>query len=239
LSNQGVLTPIEALAKEGRLKGAITSYKIARVADGKHDGTITFGGMDATKYDPATLVTIPNVSKIGFWEGHIDAFSLDDVDMEFGNRTGIFDTGTTNILAPEGDAKKIHRAIPGAAPDGQGGFTLPCNATASLALTIGGRTFKIDSRDLSAGPVDEADPTSLCVSRISFDSNIMTAPTEWLVRVSQNRYLRQSCVRMSVGCVVCSRRLDGQVTDMEAFVYESLSERSRIPWRREYTSVIR
>ena len=37
-------------------------------------------------------------------------------------------------------------------------------------------------------------------------------------RRKENRYLRQSCLRMSVGrAVVCSRRLDGQVTDMEAF----------------------
>jgi hypothetical protein len=184
LSNQGVITPIEALANQGMLKAAITSYKMARVADHKHDGTITFGGMDITKYIPGTLITIPNVSKIGFWEGKIDSFEIDGVHVNLHNRTGIFDTGTTNILAPEHDAKQIHHAIPGAAPDDQGGFTLPCDTSAVLALKIGGRTFKIDSRDLSSGPIDEKDPSKGCVSSISFDSGIMNSPTEWLVRLS-------------------------------------------------------
>jgi hypothetical protein len=184
LSNQGVITPIEALANQGMLKGAITSYKIARVADHKHDGTITFGGMDITKYDPATLITIPNVSKIGFWEGRIDSFKINGVSAHLRNRTGIFDTGTTNILAPEHDAKRIHRAIPGARSDDQGGFTIPCDTTAVLALKIGGRTFEIDSRDLSSGPVNEKDPSQGCVSTISFDSGIMNSTTEWLVRLS-------------------------------------------------------
>ena len=182
MSNQGVVTPIEALANQGLLKGAITSYKIARLADQKHDGTITFGGMDITKYNPATLITIPNVSKIGFWEGRVDSFEINGVNMNFHNRTSIFDTGTTYILAPEQDARRIHRAIPGARPDHQGGFTLPCNTTAVLALKIGGRTFKIDSRDLSAGAVDEKDPSSHCVSSISFDAGIVNTPNEWLVR---------------------------------------------------------
>lgn len=43
LSNQKTDTPIEALAKQGLVKAAITSYKISRVADGKNDGEITFG----------------------------------------------------------------------------------------------------------------------------------------------------------------------------------------------------
>lgn len=42
-SNQRTLTPIEALAKNGLIANAITSYKISRHADGKNDGEITFG----------------------------------------------------------------------------------------------------------------------------------------------------------------------------------------------------
>jgi hypothetical protein len=43
LSQQQTLTPIEALAKQGLVTNAITSYKISRLADGKNDGEITFG----------------------------------------------------------------------------------------------------------------------------------------------------------------------------------------------------
>jgi hypothetical protein len=43
LSNQQVLTPIEALAKQGTVPAAVIGYKISRLADNKNDGEITFG----------------------------------------------------------------------------------------------------------------------------------------------------------------------------------------------------
>ena len=43
LSEQKTPTPIEALAKEGLVSEAITSYKISRLADNQNDGEITFG----------------------------------------------------------------------------------------------------------------------------------------------------------------------------------------------------
>jgi hypothetical protein len=43
ISNQKTLTPVEAMAKSGLIAEAITSYKMARAADGENDGQITFG----------------------------------------------------------------------------------------------------------------------------------------------------------------------------------------------------
>lgn len=53
------------------------------------------------------------------------------------------------IIMPAADAAAVHAAIPGAASDGAGGFTLPCTTTASLAFTFGGQSFAIVSRRLS------------------------------------------------------------------------------------------
>jgi len=66
LSQQGVATPPESLAAAGLIQDAIVSYKISRLADGKNDGTITFGGLDNAKFDPNTLVTFDNVNTGGF-----------------------------------------------------------------------------------------------------------------------------------------------------------------------------
>jgi hypothetical protein len=170
------------LAKQGLIKEAITSYKISRVQDDKHDGEITFGGMDPTKFDAASLISIPNVSKEGFWEGAMDAVTLNGADMGISGRTAIFDTGTTGILAPTKDADAIHKAIHGAKSDGQGGFTLPCTANATIALTFGGKSFAIDPRDLADGPVDEAKPNGDCVSGISADVGGDDTAAQWLVR---------------------------------------------------------
>ncbi|KAF8896228.1 acid protease [Infundibulicybe gibba] len=180
LSNQKVLTPPESLAKQGLVQDAITSYKISRLADDENDGVITFGWRPGRiKFDPNTLVTVDNVSKVGFWEAAMDSVSVDGTDAGFQGRKAILDTGTTLMLCPPADAAKLHSLIPGATSDGQGGFRVPCTTNAKIELEFGGRKFAIDPRDLAFAPVDLNDPTGECVSGISA-GNVGDA-TEWLV----------------------------------------------------------
>ncbi|KAI9434216.1 acid protease [Lactarius indigo] len=179
LSEQQTLTPVEALAKAGLIKDAITSYKISRLADQKDDGEITFGGLDPSKFDQATAVTLPNVNTQGFWESTIDAVTVDGNDLGLVGRTAILDTGTTLFIAPPADAQAIHKAIPGSKSDGNGGFVIPCTTNASLALTFGGQTFAIDSRDITFAPLDPNNPTGDCASGIS--SGQIGGPEQLLV----------------------------------------------------------
>jgi hypothetical protein len=182
-SDQGVPNPVDALASAGLIKDSITSYKISRVADGKHDGEITFGGMDPSKFQPSTLVTLPVVSQDGFWETALDAAGVaNGGSIPSGKRTAIHDTGTTGIIAPVKDAEALHKLIPGAKADGQGGYTVPCNTNASVTLTFGGKTFPIDPRDLSEfGPVNNNDPDGDCVSAISGDTGGDDGAQQWLL----------------------------------------------------------
>ncbi|KXN91695.1 putative aspartic-type endopeptidase CTSD [Leucoagaricus sp. SymC.cos] len=179
LSEQKTLTPIEALAKQGVVNQAVIGYKISRLADNKNDGEITFGGTDSAKFDSATVVDLPNVSQQGFWESAMDAVSVDGKSLGLNGRTAILDTGTTLIVAPDADAQAVHAAITGAQPDGQGGFTIPCNTQASVALTFGGTSFAIDPRDIAFQPVDPNNPNGDCVSGIS--SGNVGGANEWLV----------------------------------------------------------
>jgi hypothetical protein len=179
LSEQQTLTPIESLAAANLVAAPIMGFKIPRLADNLNDGEITFGGLDTAAFDGSTLIDIPNVSTTGFWEGAMDAVSVDGNDLGLQGRTAILDTGTTLIVAPPADAATVHAAIPGAKNDGQGGFTVPCTTSASVALTFGGTSFAIDSRDIAVQPVDATDPTGDCVSGIS--SGEIGAATEWLV----------------------------------------------------------
>ena len=179
LSNQGVLTPVEALAQDGQIAAPITSYKLGRISDGVNDGQVTFGGLDPTKFDQATLTTIENESQIGFWEGAMDAITVDGQDLGLNGRSAILDTGTTLIIAPPDDAAAIHAAIPGAQSDGQGGFIIPCTTTAQIAISFGGRSFAIDPRDMLFLPLDQNDPTGDCVSGIS--AGQIGSDTQWLI----------------------------------------------------------
>ncbi|KAI0806325.1 aspartic peptidase A1 [Irpex lacteus] len=179
LSEQKTLTPVESLAQQGLIQDAITSYKISRLQDQKNDGEITFGGLDASKFDAQTLVTFNNVNTQGFWEGDLGAVTVDGKDTGLKGRTAILDTGTTLIIAPPSDAAAVHALIDGAKSDGQGGFTLPCTTTASVALSFGGQSFAIDTRDLLFSPVDPNDLTGDCISGIS--TGQVGGATEWLV----------------------------------------------------------
>ncbi|KAJ3744093.1 acid protease [Lentinula detonsa] len=179
LSEQGVPTPPESLASAGLISDAITSFKISREADDLNDGEITFGGLDATKFDASTLTTFDNVNTDGFWEGAMDSVTVDGTDTQLTGRTAILDTGTTLIVAPPDDATAVHQLIQGSASDGQGGFTVPCTTNASVALSFGNTAFAIDPRDIAFQPVDPNDPTGDCISGIS--SGEIGAATEWLV----------------------------------------------------------
>ncbi|CAK5268802.1 unnamed protein product [Mycena citricolor] len=177
LSQQQTLTPVEALAKQGSITEAITSYKISRAADGLNDGEITFGGLDATKFNKATLTTVPNVNTQGFWEAAVDSFTVDGKDSGLAGRTAILDTGTTLIVAPVSDATAIHALIQGSASTGNGGFTIPCNFNQTIALTVGKTSFAIDPRDMV---VSQPNAQGVCSSGISGGS-FGTSNTEWLV----------------------------------------------------------
>lgn len=111
----------------------------------------------------------------------MDGVSVSGKNLGLAGRTAIFDTGTTLIIAPQVDANAIHQAIPGAKSDGQGGFTVPCNTNASLAMTFGGKVFAIDPRDLAVQPLNPNNPTGDCVSGIA--AGTIGGANEWLVCV--------------------------------------------------------
>ena len=177
LSNQGVLTPVESLAKQGSISEAITSYKISRVSDGLNDGEITFGGLDESKFDPNSLVTVDNVNQLGFWEADF-TISVDGQDLGLANRSGILDTGTTLIIAPTKDAEALHAKIPGSQTDGQGGFTIPCTTNTVVSMTFGGKAFDINPVDLLFTPVDPNNLQGDCISGIS--SGQIGSAQQWL-----------------------------------------------------------
>jgi len=177
LSNEMVQTPVEALASNGLISSAIASFKISRLADQLNDGEVTFGGLDSSKFDANTLVTFPNVNQIGFWEGAMDAITVNGQDSGMTGRTAILDTGTTLVIAPPADAQAVITMVGGQCDSQQ--CTVPCTTNASLALSFGNAAFSIDPRDLAVLPVDPNDLTGDCTAGIQ--PGTIGANTEWLV----------------------------------------------------------
>ena len=166
LSAQGVPTPVEALAKNGLITEAITSYKLSRISDGLNDGEITFGGLDESKFDSKTLVTLENVSEEGYWESSLIA-SVNGQDLGIDNVTGILDTGTTLLLLPEADADAVHSIIPGSWRYDDEFFVIPCTSDAVVSFNFGGQAFDINPVDIAFYPLDLNDPQGDCLSGIT------------------------------------------------------------------------
>lgn len=179
LSRQGVPTLVDDLYSAGLIPQPITSYKLPRFTDNKNDGELTFGGMDPSKFDVNTLVTVKNKSRLGFWEAALDSVHVNGVDMGWTNRTLILDTGTTLIIAPAKDVAALHGAIPDAKKDGHT-WTVPCTLTTPVVFTIGGMEFPIDHSDIAFMPVDQNNATGTCMSGIS-EGNPGLVDTQWLI----------------------------------------------------------
>ncbi|KAJ7671632.1 acid protease [Mycena polygramma] len=151
LSNQGVPTPVQALHNARYIDAAITSYRLPRSADHSNDGEVTFGGLDETKFDPSTLVTLNATTDDkgeSFWFAALDGVSVDGEDVEIASNVSLMDTGSTQLLVPPNDAAAIHAKIPGAFKQGDQ-YRVPCNTTARVALKFGGKSFALNLKDLT------------------------------------------------------------------------------------------
>ncbi|KAJ6515904.1 acid protease [Mycena sanguinolenta] len=178
LSNQKVPTPVQSLVNAGFISAAITSYRLPRTLDNINHGEVTFGGLDDSKFDSSTLVTL-NATDDYFWITQLGGVTVNGATVRLsGARTTLMDTGTTLLVVPATDLDPIHAKIPGAVKKSDGSWSVPCNTTASVALEFGGKSFPISSKDLpfASGGQTTGDCTSGIGGFSAGDS-----PTQWLV----------------------------------------------------------
>ncbi|KAK0235770.1 aspartic peptidase domain-containing protein [Armillaria nabsnona] len=178
-SRQKTRTVVEALYETRQIEDAVVSFKISRAADEKNDGELMLGGMNLSKFQPDTAVTVKNENNRGFWEVPLDDIMVNGESLGLLNRSAVLDTGSTLILAQAKDVASIHQRIPGARFD-QGSWIIPCQTRAVVSFVIGGREFPIDSRDLRFSYVDENNAED-CISGISRGRELLEGPTHWLV----------------------------------------------------------
>ncbi|PGH36336.1 hypothetical protein GX50_00841 [[Emmonsia] crescens] len=171
-----VPTVMQELQKGGLLEKNIIGVNLQRHGDGATDGQIVFGGVDRTKFtgDISYTKTLPNVDH---WEAPVDDLVIDGTPLNFQGKNGIFDTGTSFILMPFDDAKRIHNAIPNSvkSTEWDTNWDLPCSTTAKIELVISSMKYRISPKDYIGEPVKDG----MCRSRIlghqPFEDN------EWLL----------------------------------------------------------
>ncbi|KAH9811117.1 aspartic peptidase A1 [Melampsora americana] len=177
LSTSRLITPIESLAKNGKISGAFVGYALGRAGEDSNIGQVTIGGVDESKFE-APLTMFKNINQRGFWEGTLSSFNINGKPM-ISSRTTIFDTGTSLMIVPSSDAQKIHSGIPDARSDGQGSFLLPCNTNVKVSLIFEGKEFIIKSSDLAVQPVNLNNLNGMCLSGIA--AGQIGGQNQWLL----------------------------------------------------------
>ncbi len=170
----GVPTVMEALSSARLLKEKILGINLQRNADGATDGVVNFGAVDPSKYT-GDLSYTNSISKDGLWEVPVEDAGVDGRGSGFSGKTAIIDTGTSFVLLPPNDAKKLLAPIPNIKPSGES-FSLPCSTKAVLQFTFSGVTYNVSTKDYIGKPVAGGD---LCNCNIIGRQTF--GPNQWLI----------------------------------------------------------
>ncbi|KAG0347716.1 1,3-beta-glucanosyltransferase [Podila humilis] len=110
------------------------------------DGEFVFGSIDATKFE-GELTFLP-ISHPTFWQVPVEGLMVEGQNLHVAG-DAIIDTGTTLMVFPTEQSKRINKAIGGISDPWQG-WILPCgsNQEGSLEFVMGGRTFEVRRKDL-------------------------------------------------------------------------------------------
>ncbi|RIB08300.1 aspartic peptidase domain-containing protein [Gigaspora rosea] len=174
LSAENATTPFSNMVSQGSVNNPFFGFHLQRSLDKGDTGSLTLGGVDNSKFD-GSITFSKLVNNQGFWEIGLDDASVNGKPLNFNGRSAIIDTGTTLVVIPEEDAKKIHNLIPGATQI-NGTFVVPCNTNVNVAFTFAGVSYNIDPRDLAIQPTGI---NNTCASGISAGN--IGGNTTWLV----------------------------------------------------------
>eukprot|EP00803_Ostreobium_quekettii_P004340 evm.model.scf_29.2 EVM.evm.TU.scf_29.2 scf_29:13115-21547(+) len=109
ISVDGVDPPFTKMVQEGLIDKPLFSFWMNRDPDAEAGGEIVFGGMDPKHYEGEHVWV--SVSKESYWDFHMDKIEVPGVSVcEYGC-IGIADTGTSLLVGPSDDIKKINEAI--------------------------------------------------------------------------------------------------------------------------------
>ncbi|KAF3097879.1 hypothetical protein TWF569_011461 [Orbilia oligospora] len=161
-----VPTFIENLISHNVISKHIFGAYLHRTADNKNGGTITFGGIDASRIEGGVeaLKYYDVNTTTSLWSIRLSDVVLDGQNANFQEgRNVIIDTGTALILIPPEDALKLHQFIPGTKSNGET-FYIPCSTDISLQFQFGNDAYQLSGKDYVGDPIDAQ--KELCLSLI-------------------------------------------------------------------------
>ncbi|KAL4878561.1 aspartic peptidase domain-containing protein [Aspergillus karnatakaensis] len=174
---------MDLVAEQGELDLNIVSFHLSRNSDGERDGTVTFGGVDKTKYTGDISYTHVAESSI-HWSIPLDDTVVDGKALGFKGKFAIIDTGTSYSLLPPKDADAVHALIPGSKRLSGENFLVPCDAKAVVQFTFSGLSYTMSPKDYIGARLESGDGcVSTLISQAVFGDDVMILGDTFLKNV--------------------------------------------------------
>lgn len=163
-------TPVlENLQSEDKKKPSVFAFKLAETGS-----ELMVGGTNDKLYT-GEFTNVP-VTKQGYWQTTLDAIVVNGKSL-FTNLEAVIDTGSTRISLTLKQAQEFYGTIPGSkdasAAAGPGHYSFPCDDFPEVALTFGGKSFKMSKETLSLGKLSEG--SNECIGSIVGEDTGMDA----------------------------------------------------------------
>ncbi|EED23769.1 aspartic-type endopeptidase (CtsD), putative [Talaromyces stipitatus ATCC 10500] len=174
-STTGTSTAMEAIDNAKLLPSNIVGISLQRNEDGAKDGEVTFGGVDASKFEGDITYTSV-ISTTDRWEIPLGDAVVAGTRLNVTGKSAIIDTGTSYIFLPPADASALHALIPGSALSGQE-YTFPCSTNTTVQFTFSGVTYSVSPKDYIGSTTENGGTT--CFSNIIAVQTF--GPDDWLL----------------------------------------------------------
>lgn len=168
----GVPTVMENLKTQGKLAQNVLGIHINRGADNAKDGEIVFGGVNTAKY--TGNISYTKTSNPNAWQIPVQDAYVNNSPCGLAGKSAIIDTGTSYILMPPPDAKKLHSLIPGSVNNGEV-YSVPCDSKAVVQVSFSGVKYEISPQDYVMKPTTGNMCSSNIVGHQAF------GPDDWIL----------------------------------------------------------
>jgi hypothetical protein len=140
----GTKTPVDNLIEQGLISNPVFGVFLGK-ASKSGGGEYIFGGINKSKVS-GDFTKVPVDNSQGWYQIEVDGGSAGK-GGSIDKFSGIVDTGTTLLLLTDAVAKQVGDALK-ATDNGDGTYSIPCDSSTDLTLTIAGADFTIPAADL-------------------------------------------------------------------------------------------
>lgn len=174
---------MDLVTKQENLESNIIGFHMSRNSDGKKDGTVTFGGVDKSKFKGDIVYTDAEESSI-HWSIPLEDVSIDGKSWGLSNKNAIIDTGTSYSLIPPKDAEALHKLIPGSKKLSEENYLVPCDSTVDIQFHFSGVGYSMSPKDYIGSELESGDGcVSTLIAQAMFGNDLMILGDTFLKNV--------------------------------------------------------